>query len=200
LKLHVELETETVTLRHNKSTSAFTFLCGHFFRRDEFASHFKNVHSDIQSCLSGWFEQRCPLAYLGCTFSQRRLQPSTHRAKVSYNQDLSVFTLTPEIPASLMNHLQSGTLKARAKCEDLSSLPFEVLHHIAGYLDSFSLSQLALVSRLFRDICATLLQERGMVAFKWRKRSYSHGGVRWKPTIVRIYCNKHLFSKHFYRN
>lgn len=194
LKLHVELDTETVTLRHNKSTSAFTFLCGHFFRRDEFASHFKNVHSDIQSCLSGWFEQRCPLAYLGCTFSQRRLQPNTHRAKVSYNQDLSTFTLTPEIPASLMNDLHSVALKARAKHEDsLSSLPFEVLQHIAGYLDSFTLSQLALVSRLFRDICATLLEERGMVAFKWRKKSYSHGGARWKHTIVWEFST--LFSK-----
>lgn len=187
LKLHVELDTETVTLRHNKSTSAFNFLCGHFFRRDEFASHFKNVHLDIQSCLSGWFEQRCPLAYLGCTFSQRRLQPSTHKAKVSYNQDLSIFTLTPEV-TSLMSNLQTVALKTRAKYEDsLSNLPFEVLQHIAGYLDSFTLSQLALVSRLFRDVCATLLQERGMVAFKWRKKSYSHGGARWKPTIVRLY-------------
>lgn len=194
LKLHVDLDTEAVTLRHNKSTSTFTFLCGHFFRRDEFASHFKNVHLDIQSSLSGWFEQRCPLAYLGCTFSQRRLQPSTQRAKVSYNQDLSIFTLTPEVPASLMSDSQTGPPKARIKYEDsLNNLPFEVLCHIASYLDSFTLSQLALVSRLFRDICATLLQERGMVGFKWRKKSYSHGGTRWKPTKVWEFST--LFSK-----
>ncbi|XP_056302097.1 F-box only protein 40-like isoform X3 [Danio aesculapii] len=184
LKLHLELDTETATLRHNKFTSAFSFTCGHFFRRDEFASHFKNVHLDIQSCMSGWFEQRCPLAYLGCTFSQRRLQPATQRAKVFYNQDHSIFTLTPEVPACLQNNSPNISEKAHVKYEDsLSNLPFEVLHHIAAYLDSFTLSQLALVSRLFRDICATLLQERGMVAFKWRKKSYSHGGARWKPTI-----------------
>uniref|UniRef100_A0A8C2BIG3 F-box protein 40, tandem duplicate 2 n=2 Tax=Cyprinus carpio TaxID=7962 RepID=A0A8C2BIG3_CYPCA len=194
LKLHVDLDTEAVTLRHNKSTSAFTFLCGHFFRRDEFASHFKNVHLDIQSSLSGWFEQRCPLAYLGCTFSQRRLQPSTHRAKVSYNQDLSIFTLTPEVPASLMSDSQTVPLKAHIKYEDsLSNLPFEVLCYIASYLDSFTLSQLALVSRFFRDICATLLQERGMVGFKWRKKSYSHGRTHWKPTKVWEFST--LFSK-----
>lgn len=188
LKLHLELDTETATLRHNKFTSAFSFMCGHFFRRDEFASHFKNVHLDIQSCMSGWFEQRCPLAYLGCTFSQRRLQPATQRAKVFYNQDLSIFTLTPEVPACLQNNSPNISEKAHVKYEDsLSNLPFEVLHHIASYLDSFTLSQLALVSRLFRDICATLLQERGMVAFKWRKKSYSHGGARWKPTIVRLF-------------
>lgn len=187
LKLHVELDTETVTLRHNKSTSAFTFVCCHFFRRDEFASHFKNVHSDIQSCLSGWFEQRCPLAYLGCTFSQRRLQPATQRATVHYNQDLSIFTLTPEVPACLMEGLQNdAAFKTHVKYEDsLSSLPFELLCHIAGYLDSFTLAQLALVSRLFRDVCATHLQDRGMVTLKWRKKSYSHGGARWKSTMVR---------------
>nr|XP_021329100.1 F-box only protein 40-like [Danio rerio]XP_694708.3 F-box only protein 40-like [Danio rerio] len=194
LKLHLELDTETATLRHNKFTSAFSFMCGHFFRRDEFASHFKNVHLDIQSCMGGWFEQRCPLAYLGCTFSQKRLQPATQRAKVFYNRDLSIFTLTPEVPACLQNNSPNLSEKAHVKYEDsLSNLPFEVLHHIASYLDSYTLSQLALVSRLFRDICATLLQERGMVAFKWRKKSYSHGGARWKPTIVWEFST--LFSK-----
>lgn len=191
LKLHVQLDTETVTLRHNKSTSAFTFVCGHFFRRDEFASHFKNVHSDIQSCLSGWFEQRCPLAYLGCTFSQRRLQPATQRATVHYNQDLSIFILKPEVPACLMKGSQNNVaFKTRVKCEDsLGNLPFEVLCHIAGYLDSFTLCQLALVSRLFRDVCATHLQDRGMVTLKWHKKSYSRGGARWKPTVVRNFGN-----------
>lgn len=44
----------------------------------------RNVHCDIHTCLSGWFEQRCPLAYLGCTYSQRRFHPSTHKATVTY--------------------------------------------------------------------------------------------------------------------
>ncbi|XP_055037110.2 F-box only protein 40 [Misgurnus anguillicaudatus] len=193
LKLHVQLDTETVTLRHNKSTSAFTFVCGHFFRRDEFAFHFKNVHLDIQSCLNGWFEQRCPLAYLGCTFSQRRLQPAKQRAKVHYIQDLSIFTLEPEV-CLVKGSEKAVAHKTRVKYEDsLSKLPFEVLCHIAGYLDSFTLSQLALVSRMFRDICGTYLQDRGMVTFKWRKKSYSHGGARWKPTIVWEFST--LFSK-----
>ncbi|TRY99624.1 hypothetical protein DNTS_004818 [Danionella cerebrum] len=190
VKLHMELDTETATLRHNKFTSSFSFMCGHFFRRDEFDSHFRNVHLDIQSCLSGWFEQRCPLAYLGCTFSQRRLQPSTHRAKVYYNQDLSIFTLTPDVPSSLLKSSHKVSLKYE---DSLSNLPFEVLHHIASYLDSFTLSQLALVSHLFRDICATHLQERGMVTLKWHKKSYSHGGSCWKPTIVWEFST--LFSK-----
>lgn len=62
----------------------------------------------------------------------------------------------------------------------LSSLPVEVLKYIAGFLDSFSLSQLSQVSVLMRDICATLLQERGMVLLVWEKKRYSHGGTSWK--------------------
>lgn len=44
----------------------------------------RNIHSDIQMGVNGWFEQRCPLAYLGCTYSQKRFQPSTHEANVTY--------------------------------------------------------------------------------------------------------------------
>ncbi|KAB5548924.1 hypothetical protein PHYPO_G00061290 [Pangasianodon hypophthalmus] len=195
LKLYLQIDTESVTLRHNKSTSAFTFMCEHFFRRDEFASHFKNVHSDIQSCLNGWFEQRCPLAYLGCTFSQRRLQPSTHRATVCFNQDLSIFTLRPDIATPLIADSQMvQAQQTQVGYEDsLSNLPFEVLRQIARYLDSFSLSQLALVSRLFRDVSATFLHERGMVSLKWRKKLYSHGGAKWKSSIVWEFSS--LFSK-----
>ncbi|XP_036381299.1 F-box protein 40.1 [Megalops cyprinoides] len=195
LKLHVQIHAESVTSRHNKASSAFTFLCSHFFRRDEFRSHFKNVHSDIQSCLNGWFEQRCPLAYLGCTYSQKRFQPSTHRAKVSYNQDLSTFTLRPEVSASLFKGVKTiATERKRARnLDSLSRLPFEVLVHIAGFLDSFTLSQLALVSKLMRDVCATLLQERGMVSLKWEKKTYSHGGSCWR-TRKKVWEFSNLFS------
>ncbi|KAK3555260.1 hypothetical protein QTP86_014872, partial [Hemibagrus guttatus] len=181
LKLYLQIDTESVTLRHNKNTSAFTFMCEHFFRRDEFASHFKNVHSDIQSCLNGWFEQRCPLAYLGCTFRQRRLQPSTHRATVFFNPDLSIFTLRPDTDTP---HVADSQMVPVGYEDSLSNLPFEVLCQIARYLDSFSLSQLALVSRLFRDVSATFLHDRGIVHLKWKKKLYAHGGAKWKSSIV----------------
>lgn len=182
LKLHVQIQTESVTRRHNKSSSAFTYLCNHTFRRDEFPSHYKNVHSDIQSCVSGWFEQRCPLAYLGCTFIQRRFQPSSHRATVFYDKELSTFCLRPEVSDTLYEGVKSVTVeRKRARNADaLSRLPFEVLVHVAGFLDSFTLSQLALVSRLMREVCSTLLHERGMVSLKWEKKVYSHGGWCWR--------------------
>ncbi len=182
LKLHVHIQAESVTRRHNKSSSVFTYLCNHIFRRDEFPSHYKNVHSDIQSCVSGWFEQRCPLSYLGCTFIQRRFQPSSHRATVFYNKELSTFCLRPEVSDKLYEGIKPVTVeRKRARNTDaLSRLPFEVLVHIAGFLDSFTLSQLALVSHLMREVCRILLHDRGMVSLKWEKKVYSHGGWCWR--------------------
>ncbi|XP_078140069.1 F-box only protein 40 [Centroberyx gerrardi] len=180
--LHVHIQAESVTRRHNKTSSAFNYICGHFFRRDEYRSHFRNVHSDIQASLNGWFEQRCPLAYLGCTFSQTRFHPAGHRATIKYCPDLSTFALRPTVSSSLFEGGKTfGPQRNRARNLDpLSRLPFEILQHIAGYLDSFTLSQLAQVSRLMREVCATLLQERGMVSLKWEKKTYSHGGTSWK--------------------
>uniref|UniRef100_A0A452I0B8 Uncharacterized protein n=1 Tax=Gopherus agassizii TaxID=38772 RepID=A0A452I0B8_9SAUR len=194
-ELHVELHTECVTRRHNKSCSAFTFTCNHFFRRDEFPSHFKNVHADIQSCLNGWFQHRCPLAYLGCTFVQNRFYPASRKAKIIYSQHLDTFAIKPEVDPVLSeiqkcNFTRSNQGKNK---ESLSSLPLELLQYIAGFLDSFSLSQLSQVSVLMRDICATLLQERGMVLLLWEKKRYSHGGTSWRAR-KKIWQFSNLFS------
>ncbi|XP_069928301.1 F-box only protein 40 isoform X2 [Oryctolagus cuniculus] len=180
--LHVELHSECVTRRHNKSSSAFTFTCNKFFRRDEFPLHFKNVHTDIQSCLNGWFQHRCPLAYLGCTFVQNHFRPPGQKAKVIYSQELKTFAIKPEVAPELSeggktNHLSGRRGKSQ---NTLTSLPLELLQYIAGFLDSISLAQLSQVSVLMRNICATLLQERGMVLLQWKKKRYSHGGTSWK--------------------
>ncbi|XP_034406319.1 F-box only protein 40-like, partial [Cyclopterus lumpus] len=193
LELHLQLQVESVTSRHHKASSAFTFLCGHTFQRREYGKHYKNVHSDIQMGVNGWFEQRCPLAYLGCTYSQTRLQPSTHEATVSYNEDLGCFSLHPTIHVSLSEASQpsgssvdSSTAQRRRGGrggggeDSLSSLPYEVLCHMARFLDSLSLSQLALVSQLMRQVSSSLLQERGMVTLRWEKKTYSHGGAKWR--------------------
>ncbi|XP_037692425.1 F-box only protein 40 [Choloepus didactylus] len=193
--LHVELYSECVTRRHNKSSSAFTFTCSKFFRRDEFPLHFKNVHTDIQSCLNGWFQQRCPLAYLGCTFIQNHFRPPGQKAKVIYSQELKTFAIKPEVAPELSegtknNHPSGCGGKSK---NSLTSLPLEVLQYIAGFLDSISLSQLSQVSVLMRNICATLLQERGMVLLQWKK-TYSHGGTSWRVQRE-IWQFSSLFSK-----
>ncbi|XP_020841580.1 F-box only protein 40 [Phascolarctos cinereus] len=184
--LHVELHSECVTRRHNKSSSAFTFTCNKFFRRDEFPLHFKNIHSDIQSCLNGWFQHRCPLAYLGCTFVQNHFRPPGQKAKVIYSQKLRTFAIKPEV---------APELGPRGKSQrSLTSLPLEILQYIAGFLDSVSLAQLSQVSVLMRSICATLLQERGMVLLEWKKKTYSHGGTGWRAH-KKIWQFSSLFSR-----
>jgi hypothetical protein len=58
-----------------KPKHIYTFMCGQDFRRDEVCSHFKDFHADVQGGLAGWIERRCPLAYLGCSFKVRRVEP-----------------------------------------------------------------------------------------------------------------------------
>ncbi|XP_058491006.1 F-box only protein 40 [Solea solea] len=180
--LYMHIEAESVTRRHNRTSSAFSYMCGHFFRRDEYRSHFKNVHSDIQASLSGWLQQRCPLAYLGCTFTQTRLQPARHPAAIKFCPHVSTFVLQPQVPSSTCEGGKASSPRRKGACnlDPLGALPVEILQHIAAYLDSFTLSQLSQVSHLMRDLCATLLQERGMVSLKWKKKTYSHGGSSWK--------------------
>ncbi|XP_077350455.1 F-box only protein 40 [Festucalex cinctus] len=173
--LHVRTESESVTRRHNKTSSAFSYTCGLFFRRNEYPSHFRNVHSDVQAGLGGWFLQRCPLAYLGCTFTQTRFHPDGQTAEVKYHHGVDKLVMRPDIPWELLEDI-----KTSHHPDHLSQLPLEILQHVAVYLDTFTLSQLSQVSRLMREVCATLLQARGMVSLKWEKKTYSHGGSSWK--------------------
>ncbi|XP_041654404.1 F-box only protein 40 [Cheilinus undulatus] len=195
LSLYVHVEAESVTRRHNKTSSAFSYMCGHFFRRDEYRSHFRNVHSDIQASLTGWFQQRCPLAYLGCTFTQTRFHPAGQGATIKFCQDVSAFVLQPDIPSCLRADRETCSSQRNAEqyLDPLSSLPFEILQHVAAYLDSFTLFQLSKASRLMREVCATLLQERGMVSLKWEKKTYSHGGSSWR-CLKKVWEFSTLFS------
>lgn len=181
-QLHLQVQSESVTRRHNKTSSAFSYMCGHFFRRDEYRHHFRNVHCDIQASLSGWFQQRCPLAYLGCTFTQTRFGPAGQQAAIKFCRGVTTFVLQPEVASSLRKgeKAQSPERNVGHDADPLSCLPLEILQQIAAYLDSFTLSQLSLVSRLMREVCAMLLQERGMVSLKWERKTYSHGGSSWK--------------------
>uniref|UniRef100_UPI003AAAC075 F-box only protein 30-like n=1 Tax=Centroberyx gerrardi TaxID=166262 RepID=UPI003AAAC075 len=151
----------------------FPFVCGQSFRRDQFSSHFTNVHGDIHAGLNGWMEHRCPLAYYGCTFSQRRFYPSTQGAKVVHDRHLRSFGVQPCPGAKLPSVCQS---------DQFSGLPIEILWHIAGFLDSFSLCQLSMVSRTMREVCASLLQARGIVELQWERSQYPNvqGTVSWQ--------------------
>ncbi|XP_070589764.1 F-box only protein 30 [Erythrolamprus reginae] len=175
--LGLDLVLECVT-RYQTKRSMFTFVCGQLFRRNEFSSHFKNVHGDIHAGLNGWMEQRCPLAYYGCTYSQRRFCPSTQGAKIIHDRHLRSFGVQPSISTVLSEPDKRCCLGLHS--DNLSNLPFEILQHIAGFLDGFSLCQLSQVSRLMRDVCGSLLQARGMVILLWEKRIYPDGSFSWQ--------------------
>ncbi|CAL8314661.1 unnamed protein product [Lota lota] len=153
----------------------FSFVCGQAFRRDQFSWHSANVHADIHAGLSGWMEHRCPLAYYGCTFSQRRLCPDGQggwgEAWVVHDGRLQSFGVRP-CPGS-------PPLQASPPSDQLTGLPMEILWHIAGFLDSFSLCQLSVVSRGMRDVCSSLLQTRGVVDLQWERRLDPQGTVWW---------------------
>ncbi|XP_076013873.1 F-box only protein 30a [Genypterus blacodes] len=180
--LRLDLVLECVARYQTKQRSMFTFVCGQLFRRDEFSSHFKNVHGDIHAGLNGWMEQRCPLAYYGCTYSQRRFCPSVQGFRIIHDRHLGSFGVKPGLP--LKNGLKHprSTCHFGSQCDHFSCLPFEVLQYVASFLDSFSLCQLSRVSRTMRDVCASLLQMRGMVVLLWDKKRRADGSSSWQIT------------------
>ncbi|KAF7669568.1 hypothetical protein LDENG_00173970 [Lucifuga dentata] len=178
LRLGLVLEAlEVEAVPHNRylppNQHMFPFFCGQALRRDQFSSHFTNVHGDIHAGLNGWMEHRCPLAYYGCTFSQRRFYPSTQGAKVVHDRHLRSFGVQPCPGLKLPSASQS---------DHFSRLPIEILWHIAGFLDSFSLCQLSVVSRTMREVCASLLQTRGIVELQWEQKRHpsAYGTVSWQ--------------------
>lgn len=178
--LRLDLVLECVARYQTKQRSMFTFVCGQLFRRDEFSSHFKNVHGDIHAGLNGWMEQRCPLAYYGCTYSQRRFCPQVQGFRIIHDRHLGSFGVQP---GALPRNGENGRRQHhKFQSDQFSSLPFEVLQHVASFLDSFSLCQFSRVSRTMREVCASLLQMRGMVVLLWEKRRREDGSPSWQIT------------------
>ncbi|KAM8834037.1 F-box only protein 30a [Synchiropus picturatus] len=180
--LRLDLVLECVARYQTKQRSMFTFVCGQLFRRDEFSSHFKNVHGDIHAGLNGWMEQRCPLAYYGCTYSQRRFCPSVQGFRIIHDRHLGSFGVQPGLPLKTGDGHVRNKHHIAAQGDQFSNLPFEVLQHVASFLDSFSLCQLSRVSRTMRDVCASLLQMRGMVVLLWEKKRRPDGSTTWQMT------------------
>ncbi|KAI1895762.1 hypothetical protein AGOR_G00110100 [Albula goreensis] len=177
--LRLDLVLECVARYQTKQRSMFTFVCGQLFRRDEFSSHFRNVHGDIHAGLNGWMEHRCPLAYYGCTYSQRRFCPSAQGSRIVHDRHLRSFGVQPAVTMLPCGPVVGDGCPPGSQCDHLSGLPFEVLQHVAGFLDGFSLCQLSQVSRRMREVCASLLQARGMVVLLWAKTQRPDGSSSW---------------------
>ncbi|XP_077499932.1 F-box only protein 30-like isoform X1 [Amblyomma americanum] len=203
--LNVELCVEFLTRYQLKPDKVYTFSCGQVFRRDEYAWHYQNVHRDIHCGLNGWLEHRCPLAQYGCSFSRRRFHPVPSGSQLVYNEVLESFGLAfpsalegresggkDDMEEQVRGHLANGHSYTNGACDESSTLsaalngpafsdfPFEVLQHIAAYLDAFSLNNFSLVSKRLRDVSCSLLKSRGMVDFRWEKCGTGGWRVRSK--------------------
>ena len=149
----------------NKPAGLETFECGQLFRRDHYSTHYKVVHSDIFGCLGGfWLDARCPLFSYGCTFSVRRLKPcltstDTKDFQVLFSGLLRAFGVYSET---------TNNTQTRSSSLNLSDMPVEVMEKIFGYLDGFSLNNLALTSKQMRDVSRFLLPIKGIVVLKWK--------------------------------
>ena len=183
--MRFDLRIETVTRLQQKPRAMFTFLCGQDLRRDQWEDHCRDVHSEIHGGLNNWLEARCPLSTYGCSYSSRRLYPGTDpAAKIVYSQDLKSFGVRP---ASF--ELTPGS----KDCLTLTDLPVELLQLVFSYLDSWTLSSLALVSTRLRDLVSGLLDTKGCVALQWEKvDTEGIGGSRWEVSYKRWF-----FSSHF---
>uniref|UniRef100_UPI00358E6F07 F-box only protein 30 isoform X1 n=2 Tax=Myxine glutinosa TaxID=7769 RepID=UPI00358E6F07 len=69
---------------------------------------------------------------------------------------------------------------ASAYLDLMSCLPFVVLRNVARFLDGYSLCQLSRVSRLMREVCGSLLAERGMVELVWKRHAQEAGKISWQ--------------------
>nr|XP_053646474.1 F-box only protein 30-like [Cherax quadricarinatus] len=94
---------------------------------------------------------------------------------------------------SIPEHRRSGVRKTEeqyyASSINLTYLPIEVLQNIASYLDGFSLNNLSLTCRLMRDICLSLLSERGLVIIEW-VRYIENDRARWREGRKRRFFSK----------
>ena len=79
------------------------------------------------------------------------------RAAVVYSQDIHSFGVRPP-PA--VPSLQLAARTAASSSVTLTDLPVELLQLVFTYLDSWSLSNLALVSVRLRHLVASLLDEK----------------------------------------
>ncbi|XP_031553798.1 F-box only protein 30-like [Actinia tenebrosa] len=190
LGLNVMLETLP---KFQKQLPMYSIPCNQVLRRNEYGSHFKNVHGEIHGGLNGWLEHRCPLAQYGCTFIHHRLLPGNQCGQVVFNQDLGSFGIRPcmqdpQKPKDYCPH----QVYDETDTDFLISLPIEILETIAEMLDSFSLCNLSRTSKTLREVCQRIVEKKGMVTLQWEKRIYDDGQWSWQ-----VRQKKWFFSTSF---
>ena len=100
---------------------------------------------------------------------RRKLREATPEVHTSYKCDSNVNV----IPRYKSMSRETSPVKIHETLEEhsfpLTDLPFEVLQNIALHLDGFSLLNLSLSCKRLNYVSCSLLPQRGVVSFIWRK-------------------------------
>lgn len=125
-----------------------------------------------------------------CGGLPRSRSPSVEKTTKAFGQ----LRLTP-MQRARRSGKESPSEQYLASSIHLTYLPIEVLQMIAVYLDGFSLNSLSQTCRLMRDVCLSLLNERGLVIIEW-VRHIEDNKVRWKPGNKRRFFSKAFEHVH----
>ncbi|XP_045597654.1 F-box only protein 30 isoform X2 [Procambarus clarkii] len=126
-----------------------------------------------------------------CGGLPRSRSPSVEKTTGAFGQMrlTSVQKAMRAIPENRRTDSREAAEQYFASSINLTYLPIEVLQNIASYLDGFSLNNLSLTCRLMRDICLSLLNERGLVIIEW-VRYIENDKVRWREGRKRRFFSK----------
>ena len=104
--------------------------------------------------------------------------------KHSQSNDVEMDVKTPPMPLCKSRSMPSPTKSSQSEegVDYLSELPLELLRYLTKFLDGFSMCNLAMTSKLLRQICCSMLEERGMVVLQWEKRR-GHWDVAYKVSF-----------------
>ncbi|XP_063608754.1 F-box only protein 30-like isoform X1 [Penaeus indicus] len=124
-----------------------------------------------------------------CGGLPRSRSPSVEKTTSAFGQ-LSLLHSHKAMKAIPEHHRTKNCEKQYyASSTNLTYLPIEVLQLIASYLDGFSLNNLSLTCRLMRDVCLSLINDRGLVILEW-VRYIEDDKVRWKEGRKRRFFSK----------
>ena len=120
--------------------------------------------------------------------AKRKLREATPEIVTSHKYDslIKVFPRHRKVSSQQTN-----------KDSPLMCLPFEVLQCIISYLDSFSLCNVSLTCKTLREVCCSLLVEKGMVVLVWEKekrRSKTHWKVSKQVFLKAIVATEHIYG------
>ena len=182
--------------RKDSSKLCHSFFCGAILRRDQFQSHAFN-HQSLEVDFLSMKILRCPLLFLGCCFGVQTYEPS--RGHIDYSTFMSCFTVSYKVNDTLQESLNAGYSTT------IEQLPVELLYKIFGYLDSLSLWNLSQTNWVFRDVCETFLNTRGVIYFCWERNNDDRWHQSKKVSCILIYhikvtlyfCRGGLFRKLF---